>query len=58
MFIDLARRGLLIAYVENGVRKVYQLIFDNIGKGGFVGTLDTSMQSDGTLRERQASVRT
>ena len=58
MFIDLARRGLLIAYVENGVRKVYQLIFDNIGKGGFVGALDTSMQSDGTLRERQASVRT
>ena len=36
--------------VENGVRKVYQLIFDNIGKGGFVGALDTSMQSDGTLR--------
>ena len=36
--------------VENGVRKVYQLIFDNIGKGGFVGSLDTSMQSDGTLR--------
>lgn len=36
--------------IENGVRKVYQLIFDNIGKDGFVGKLDTSMQSDGTLR--------
>lgn len=36
--------------VKDGVRKVYQLIFDNIGKNGFVGRLDTSMQSDGTLR--------
>lgn len=36
--------------VENGVRKVYQLIFDNVGKEGYVGRLDTSMQSDGTLR--------
>ena len=36
--------------VKGGVRKVYQLIFDNIGKNGFVGRLDTSMQSDGTLR--------
>lgn len=36
--------------VEDGVRKVYQLIFDNVGKNGFVGRLDTNMQSDGTLR--------
>lgn len=36
--------------IEDGVRKVYQLIFDNVGKRGFVGRLDTSMQSDGTLR--------
>lgn len=36
--------------VEEGVRKVYQLMFDNIGKNGFVGHLDTSSQSDGTLR--------
>ena len=36
--------------VEDGVRKVYQLIFDNLGKDGFVGHLDTSAQSDGTLR--------
>ena len=36
--------------VVGGVRKVYQLIFDNIGKDGFVGHLDTSLQSDGTLR--------
>lgn len=36
--------------VENGVRKVYQLMFDNMGKNGYVGHLDTSSQSDGTLR--------
>lgn len=36
--------------IEDGVRKVYQLIFDNVGKDGYVGRLDTSMQSDGTLR--------
>ena len=36
--------------IEEGVRKVYQLIFDNMGKNGFIGRLDTSMQSDGTLR--------
>lgn len=36
--------------VEEGVRKVYQLMFDNIGKRGYVGHLDTSSQSDGTLR--------
>ena len=36
--------------VEEGVRKVYQLLFDNIGKQGYVGHLDTSSQSDGTLR--------
>lgn len=36
--------------VEDGVRKVYQLIFDNVGKDGFIGRMDTSMQSDGTLR--------
>ncbi len=36
--------------IKDGVRKVYQLIFDNVGKNGFVGRLDTSMQSDGTLR--------
>lgn len=36
--------------IKDGVRKVYQLFFDNVGKNGFVGQLDTSMQSDGTLR--------
>ena len=36
--------------IKNGVRKVYQLIFDNVGKNGVIGRLDTSMQSDGTLR--------
>jgi len=35
---------------ENGTRKVFHLIFGNLGKGGFVGQLDTSSQSDGTLR--------
>lgn len=36
--------------IKDGVRKVYQLIFDNVGKEGYIGQLDTSMQSDGTLR--------
>ena len=36
--------------IEDGIKKVYQLIFNNIGKNGFVGHLDTSSQSDGTLR--------
>lgn len=36
--------------IEDGIKKVYQLIFNNIGKNGFVGRLDTSSQSDGTLR--------
>lgn len=36
--------------MNEGVRKVYQLIFDNVGKHGYVGHLDTSSQSDGTLR--------
>lgn len=36
--------------IENGVRKVYQLMFDNMGKNGFIGHLDASSQSDGTLR--------
>ena len=36
--------------IEDGIRKVYQLMFDHIGKNGFVGHLDTSAQSDGTLR--------
>ena len=41
---------ILSINIENGIRKVYQLIFDNIGKNGFVGHLDSSLQSDGTLR--------
>lgn len=36
--------------LDKGIRKVYQLIFENIGKDGFIGRLDTSSQSDGTLR--------
>lgn len=36
--------------LEGGIRKVYQLIFDTIGKSGYIGHLDTSAQSDGTLR--------
>lgn len=41
---------VLAINVEEGIRKVYQLIFDNVGKQGYVGHLDTSLQSDGTLR--------
>ncbi len=41
---------ILSINVEDGIRKVYQLIFDNVGRNGYIGRLDTSMQSDGTLR--------
>lgn len=36
--------------MEEGVRKVYQLMFRNMGKEGFQENFDTSMLSDGTLR--------
>ncbi len=35
---------------EDGIKKVYQLMFEHLGKNGFVGNLDASSQSDGTLR--------
>lgn len=41
---------ILSINMEDGIRKVYQLIFDNVGRDGYIGRLDTSMQSDGTLR--------
>lgn len=41
---------ILSINVEDGVRKVYRMIFDNMGKDGFVGPLDAASQSDGTLR--------
>ncbi len=41
---------ILSIKLEEGIRKVYQLVFDNLGKDGFVGHLTTSSQSDGTLR--------
>ena len=50
MSLNANNTPVLSINVEDGVRKVYQLMFDNIGKGGFVGHLDTSSQSDGTLR--------
>ncbi len=40
----------LFVNIENGVRKIYQLIYKNIGKNGFVGNFDSESQSDGTLR--------
>jgi AAA15 family ATPase/GTPase len=36
--------------IENGIKKVYQLIFNNMGKNGFKGYFEPNMQSDGTLR--------
>lgn len=50
MSLNANNTPVLSISVEDGVRKVYQLMFDNIGKGGYVGHLDTSAQSDGTLR--------
>jgi hypothetical protein len=41
---------ILSINVEDGVRKVYCMIFDNMGKNGYVGSLDAASQSDGTLR--------
>jgi AAA15 family ATPase/GTPase len=41
---------ILSIAIEKGIRKVYQLMFDNVGKEGFVGHLGASSQSDGTLR--------
>jgi hypothetical protein len=41
---------ILSIAIENGIRKVYQLMFENVGRDGFVGRLGASSQSDGTLR--------
>lgn len=41
---------ILSIKLEDGIRKVYQLMFDHMGKDGFVGHLTASSQSDGTLR--------
>ena len=41
---------ILSTAIENGISKVYQLMFENVGKNGFVGHLDASSQSEGTLR--------
>ncbi|MBO7635169.1 MAG: AAA family ATPase [Paludibacteraceae bacterium] len=50
MSLNANNTPVLSISMEDGVRKVYQLMFDNIGKDGYVGHLDTSSQSDGTLR--------
>ena len=36
--------------IENGIRKVYLLLFEQVGRNGYVGHLDAGFQSDGTLR--------
>lgn len=41
---------ILSIQMENGVKKVYQLMFEQQGKNGFTGRLEASSQSDGTLR--------
>lgn len=41
---------ILSVAIENGIRKVYQLVFDQIGKDGHIAHLDTVQQSSGTLR--------
>lgn len=50
MSLNANNTPVLAINVKDGVRKVYQLMFDNVGKQGYVGHLDTSSQSDGTLR--------
>lgn len=41
---------ILSIKAENSIKKVYQLMFEHSGKNGFIGNLDASSQSDGTLR--------
>lgn len=41
---------VLSIQAENGAKKVYQLMFEHLGKNGFTGSLDASSQSDGTIR--------
>ena len=50
MSINANNIPLLSINVEDGMRKVWQLRFANIGKHGYPGNLDASLQSDGTLR--------
>lgn len=43
-------RPTLYISVEDGIRKVSQFIFEQLGKNGFYGEMDILSQSDGTVR--------
>jgi len=43
-------RNTLSLTIENDIRKVNRLIFNQLGKNGFNGRMDTIDQSDGTIR--------
>ncbi len=43
-------RNTKVVSVENGVRKISQMIFDQMGSNGYVGQMDIQSQSDGTVR--------
>jgi hypothetical protein len=43
-------RSILSVSVENGARMVKELLFEQLGKNGYVGEMDIRAQSDGTAR--------
>ena len=43
-------RNTKVVSVENGIRKISQMVFEQMGAHGFVGQMDIQSQSDGTVR--------
>ena len=43
-------RNTKVVSVENGIRKISQMVFEQMGKDGYVGKMDVQSQSDGTVR--------
>lgn len=43
-------RNTKVVSVENGIRKISQMVFEQIGANGYVGQMDVQSQSDGTVR--------
>lgn len=45
-----ADRQVFSISMENGIRKVREFLFQQFGKGGYIGNMDILSQSDGTVR--------
>ena len=43
-------RNTKVVSVENGIRKISQMVFEQMGKDGYVEKMDIQSQSDGTVR--------